>query len=65
MRGVGSLLRAGPSTARGVALARSLLTDVTWSPLHGRDVAALRHELRRIQFLLAGQPDALDRDATH
>jgi hypothetical protein len=52
MHEVGSLLRSGPSSARGVALARTLLTNVTRSPLHRGDVDALRHELRRIRFLL-------------
>ena len=55
MHDVGSLLRAGPSQARGVALARTLLTDVTRSPLHRGDVGALRHELGRIRFLLAAR----------
>ncbi len=50
---VGSLLRAEPSRARGVALARGLLTDGARSPLHRGELGALRHELRRIRFLLA------------
>ena len=53
LRDVGSLLRAGPSRARGVALASSLLTDGTRSPLHRGELGALRRELRRIRFLLA------------
>jgi hypothetical protein len=52
LRNVGSLLRSGPSTARGVALARGLLTDGAVSPLHRGEVGALCQELRRISFLL-------------
>jgi hypothetical protein len=49
---VGSLLRADPGRARGVALARRLLSDGVGSPLHRGELGALRHELRRIRFLL-------------
>ena len=52
LRNVGSLLRSGPSIARGVALARSLLTDGAVSPLHRGEMGALSQELRRISFLL-------------
>lgn len=52
LRDIGSLLRSEPSSARGVALARSLLTDVTRSPLYRREPGALHGELRRIRFLL-------------
>jgi hypothetical protein len=55
LRDVGSLLRAGPRRARGVALARRLLTDGAGSPLHRGELGALRHELRRIRFLLASE----------
>ena len=55
LRDVGSLLRAGPSGARGVALARGLLTDGAGSPLHSGELGLLRHELRRIRFLLASR----------
>jgi hypothetical protein len=52
LRDVGSLLRTRPSTARGVALARSMLTDGARSPLHRGEMVASCHELRRIRFLL-------------
>jgi hypothetical protein len=52
---VGSLLRSGPSAARGVALAEYLLSDGTRSPLYGGELTALHHELRRIRFLLASK----------
>jgi hypothetical protein len=48
---VAALLRSQPAGARGVALAEWLLTQGR-SPLHGKDAAALREELRRVQFLL-------------
>jgi hypothetical protein len=53
LRDVGALLRSGPTTARGVALARRLLTDGVHSPLYRDEPTALSHELRRIRFLLA------------
>jgi hypothetical protein len=52
LRGVGELLRSEPSRARGVALARKVLTDGAGSPLHRGEVDVLCQELRRIRFLL-------------
>jgi hypothetical protein len=52
LREVGSLLRSRPSRARGVALAREVLTDGTQSPLYRGEVETSCHELRRIRFLL-------------
>jgi hypothetical protein len=52
LRDVGSLLRSGPSRARGVALARNVLADGAHSPLHRGEVDGLCRELRRIRFLL-------------
>lgn len=46
-----TLLRSPTAPARGVALAESLVTNGL-SPLYGDDVAALREELRRVQYLL-------------
>lgn len=52
LREVSALLRVEPESARGVALARSLLTNGVLSPLHRGDVAALEQELGRIRYLL-------------
>jgi hypothetical protein len=52
---VAALLRAEPSTARGVALATTLLTDGARSPLLRDDPRPLREELRRIRYLLASK----------
>ena len=52
LRDVGSLLRSEPTAARGVALARTLLTNGALSPLHRGEIGTLRRELRRIRFLL-------------
>jgi hypothetical protein len=48
---IATLLRSQTALARGVALVEWLLTEGL-SPLYGDDVAALREELRRVQFLL-------------
>jgi hypothetical protein len=44
-------LRAGPASARGIAMAEEL---VTWggSKLHGHELEPLREELRRVRYLL-------------
>jgi hypothetical protein len=54
LRALAARLRAGPATARGVALAEQL---VTWggSELHGHELEPLREQLRRVRYLL-GQP---------
>jgi hypothetical protein len=46
LRELGAILRAGGVSARGVASLERLLSHAT-SPLYGRDVAALRDDLRR------------------
>lgn len=51
LRELGAVLRAGGVSARGVASLERLVSHAT-SPLYGRDVAALRDELRRAQELL-------------
>jgi hypothetical protein len=52
LRELAGLLRAEPSSARGIAMAWCLLTDGVASPLHNRDVPALREEVGRIRYLL-------------
>jgi hypothetical protein len=47
-----ALLRDEPSSSRGVALARCLLSDGVASPLYRANVTELREELRRILHLL-------------
>jgi hypothetical protein len=47
-----TLPRSEPTAARGVALARALLTNGALSPLHRGEIGSLRRELRRIRFLL-------------
>lgn len=46
-----AVLRAGPASARGLALTEQL---VTWggSPLYGHDIEPLRAELARVRYLL-------------
>lgn len=63
---VAALLRDAPSSARGIALAWWLLSDGVASPLHRRDVGALREELGRICHLLSAggiEPRGADRPA--
>jgi hypothetical protein len=60
LRDVGLLLRSGPSRARGVALAREVLTDGVRSPLLRGEADVSGHELRRIRFLLASTAASLD-----
>lgn len=61
LRDVAALLRVEPESARGVALARSLLTDGVMSPLLRGDVAALGQELGRIRYLLGTAGPDLER----
>ena len=51
LRALAAILRAGPASARGIALAEQLLT---WggSKLHGHEPEPLREELRRVRYLL-------------
>jgi hypothetical protein len=51
LRALARDLRAGPASARGIALAEEL---VTWggSKLHGHELEPLREELRRVRYLL-------------
>ena len=51
LRELSAVLRAGGVSARGVASLERLVSHAT-SPLYGRDVAALRDELRRAHELL-------------
>jgi hypothetical protein len=53
LRRVARLLRDDRVTTRGVAFSERLLTRGE-SPLYGRDIVALRAELRRARALLAG-----------
>ena len=52
VRDIVSLLRTGPSEARGVAVTARLITDGYGSALYRGDVVLLREELNRIQYLL-------------
>lgn len=51
--GVAELLRAAPSSARGIALVWFLIWDGVESSLHRGDVAELQEELGRIRYLLS------------
>jgi hypothetical protein len=53
LRRVARLLRDDRVATRGVAFSERLLTRGE-SPLYGRDIVALRAELRRARALLAG-----------
>jgi len=53
VREVASLLRAGPSEARGVALTAQLLAGGYGSALYAGDVVLLREALNQIRYLLA------------
>lgn len=53
LRRVNALLRADHAPARGVALAKLLLTDGA-SPLYGHQIEPLRDELHRVRHLLDG-----------
>ena len=55
LRPLAEALRAGPATARGLALAEHLLT---WggSSLYGHDVAPARADVGRVRYLLAQRP---------
>ena len=55
LRPLAEALRAGPATARGLALAEHLLT---WggSSLYGHDAAPAREDIGRVRYLLAQRP---------
>jgi hypothetical protein len=59
-REIASLLRAGTTDARGVALAERFLAGGDASSLCRGDVVALREELKRVHYLLAASATAQD-----